>query len=335
MIRTMTVAVFLSLLFGSLSEAQQWAEKMFKVTSHDFGTVARGAKVEFTFEVQNIYEEEIHIASVRSSCGCTTPRIENARLKTWQTGAIVARYNTSSFYGKKAATITVVIDKPYYAEVQLTVGGFIRGDVVFDPGVVDFGHVSEGASQAKTINVYYAGRSDWRIVDIRSEYKHVRVQVQKPIIANGRVSYELIVDLAPGTPAGFIQAELYLITNDHSSRIIPLVMQGRVVSALTISPTSLYMGELEPGQRVTKQLIVRGKKPFKVVSINCADGCFQFNVPKTSRQLHFIPVSFTAGDQPGQIKQTIRIETDMGSGVVADCIATATIKAKTTVNRRD
>ena len=91
MIRTITVAVFLSLLFGSRSEAQQWAEKMFKLTSHDFGTVARGAKVEFAFEVQNIYEEEIHIASVRSSCGCTTPRIENARLRTWETGAIVAR----------------------------------------------------------------------------------------------------------------------------------------------------------------------------------------------------------------------------------------------------
>jgi hypothetical protein len=50
--------------------AQSWAQKMFKVTSHDFGTVARGAKAEFLFEMQNIFEEDIHIASVRTSCTC-------------------------------------------------------------------------------------------------------------------------------------------------------------------------------------------------------------------------------------------------------------------------
>jgi len=55
--------------------AQDWAKKMFKVTKHDFGTVARGAKSEFRFEFENIYEEDLHIAGVRSSCGCTSPVI--------------------------------------------------------------------------------------------------------------------------------------------------------------------------------------------------------------------------------------------------------------------
>lgn len=328
MFRTMTIAMLLSLLLSHAGSAQEWARKMFSVTSHDFGTVARGAKAEFAFELQNKYEEDVHIASVRSSCGCTTPTIEKEWLKTWEKGAIIATYNTHSFLGEKKATITVVIDKPYYAEVQLTVSGMIRSDVVFHPGLVDFGDVSEGTPSEKQINVNYAGRSDWRIVDIRSEYPHVKVNVSPPVRAGGRVSYDLTVELTPDAPAGNVHAELYVITDDQTSRIIPLVMQGRVISALTVSPSSLYLGELEPGQSVTKQLIVRGKKPFRVVSVNCPDGCFGFKVSDEKKQLHFIPVTFTAGEHQGQVKQTIQVETDMGSGICVDCIATASVRPK-------
>ena len=32
-------------------------------------------KVEHRFTIENIYEEDIHITSVASGCGCTTPQI--------------------------------------------------------------------------------------------------------------------------------------------------------------------------------------------------------------------------------------------------------------------
>jgi hypothetical protein len=58
---------------------QQWAQKMFlkcnDSLSHDFGVVARGSKAEYDFEFQNIFEEEVHVASVRSSCRCTQPQV--------------------------------------------------------------------------------------------------------------------------------------------------------------------------------------------------------------------------------------------------------------------
>ena len=78
----------------------------------------------------------VHISGVRASCGCTTPSISKDTLKTWETGAIIAKFNTDSFLGKKSATLTVTIDKPFYAEVQLNVAGYIRSDIVFNPGAV-------------------------------------------------------------------------------------------------------------------------------------------------------------------------------------------------------
>lgn len=150
------------------SSAQEWAKKMFTTTSHNFGSVARGAKAEFSFEFENLYEEDLHVASVRSSCGCTTPTITKRDLKTFEKSQVVATYNTRSFLGQKGATITVVIDKPYYAEVQLSIEGYIRSDVVFDPGEVNFGEVEQFNASEKTLTVSYAGRTDWRITDVRS-----------------------------------------------------------------------------------------------------------------------------------------------------------------------
>ncbi|MEM7316563.1 MAG: DUF1573 domain-containing protein, partial [Planctomycetota bacterium] len=152
---------------------KEWARKMFESSEHDFGTVARGAKAEYEFVLQNIYKEDIHIAGVRSSCGCTTPTITKETLRTWEKGSIKAKFNTRSFLGKKSATVTVIIDKPFTAEVQLTVKGFIRKDVVLHPGLVDLGEVEAGSSAERVIDVNYAGRAAWKIVGIEVPNKSV------------------------------------------------------------------------------------------------------------------------------------------------------------------
>ena len=94
---------------------------MFTARSYDFGNIARGAKTEIAFELTNLYLEDVHIAGVQSSCGCTTPRIEKDTLKTYEKGAIIAHINSDRFLGNRGATISVTIDKPLYAEVQLYV----------------------------------------------------------------------------------------------------------------------------------------------------------------------------------------------------------------------
>ena len=83
-----------------------------------------------------------------------------------------------------------------------------------------------------------------------------------------------------------------------------------------------------PGQKVTKQLIVRAKTPFRVVDVRCAGGddCFEFKKPREAKTLQFIPVIFTAGTTPGKVVQTIEIKTDMAN-TKATCVATAFIKA--------
>ena len=301
-------------LAASPVSAQQWARKMFKVSRHDFGSVARGAKVEFEFELSNLYVEDVHIASVRSSCGCTSPRIKISMLKTYQKGAIIAAFNTRAFSGHRAATLTVTFDKPFYAQVRLHVSGHIRTDVVFQPGSVQLGAVDQGTAADKRITVRHIGRSNWRIVDVKTANPYLSVKAVENRRYHGQVYYDLLVHLDESAPAGYFKDHLILKTNDWRPARIPLLVEGRVQPAVTVSPSSLSMGVVEPGKTVTKRLVVRGKKAFRILSIACDDNAFTFDfspagVPKT---VHVIPVTFLAGEGSGKVSKTIRIETDLG-----------------------
>ncbi|GAA4420005.1 MULTISPECIES: DUF1573 domain-containing protein [Bremerella] len=326
MFRKLWLAVCLLPLLASFGMGQDWANKMFKVRTHDFGTVAKGAKVFYEFELQNIYEETVHIASVRSSCGCTSPSIKTDTLNTWEKGAIVAKLNTDSFLGHKSATVTVTIDKPFYAEVQLNVSTNIRGDVAFEPGSVQFGNVEQGEGAVAKVHVTQAGRSDWMITDVRSNDDFLGVEMTETNRGGGRVGYDLTVRLKENAPVGFISTQLALITNDGRSPSVSLPVEGKVDSPLNVSPSALSLGELKPGEKKEAKLIVRAKKPFKITGVTCDNEAFQFAaVPEEAKKLHFIPLTFTAGEKGGTIVQKITIETDLPGDVSGESVATVVV----------
>ena len=146
--RIYRVACLFWILMGSVAtaQAQDWALDMFhRQTTHNFGTVARGAKAEYAFVVENIYKEDAHIASATSSCGCTRPSVTNNYIRTWQKAAVICSIDTTNFNGHREAAVTVRFDRPFPAEVILHVSVSIRSDVVVQPGEIDFGSVSQGA----------------------------------------------------------------------------------------------------------------------------------------------------------------------------------------------
>ncbi len=317
MIRTASVLALFVAVVCSTASGQEWATKMFEAREHDFGTVARGAKAEFEFVFSNIYVEDVHIASAHSSCGCTSVSIKNPLVKTYEQGAIVATVNSQSFYGRKGATITVTLDKPFYAEVQLHVTTYIRSDVVFHPGSVQFASISQGSPADSKVAIHYAGRSDWQILEVRSANPHLSGKVIETSRGNGEVCYELVVHLDSNAPTGYLDDHLILVTNDRNFTQVPVPVQGKIESRLAASPTLLFMGVVQPGQKVTKPLVIRGARPFRILSVSCDDSSFEFDTSKETepRVIHVIPVTFMAGADPGKISKTIRIETDLGESL--------------------
>src|SRR6056297_2254546 len=249
--------------------AQSWAEKMFATTTHDFHSVGRGATTEHRFEFRNLYEEEVHVAAVRSSCGCTTPTLTKETLRTHETAAVVAELNTRSFIGSKSATITVVFDKPYYAEVRLRVSGHIRSDISFVPPEIAFDDTAPGQAREQEVTITHRGRSSWRITDVRSHCQHMQVKLDSPEttpatgVVPATVTYRMRVRLLDSMPEGDIRERLTLVSNDASFPTTEMSVSGRIRPSLAVAPAALSLGRVSIGASSEERLVVRGEAPFE------------------------------------------------------------------------
>lgn len=296
--------------------AQEWAKKMFSVTSHNFGTVARGSKTEYRFVFRNLYEEDVHVSGVRTSCGCTSPSVTKELLKTHETSEVVAAFNTRTFLGQHGATLTVTFDRPFTAEVQLRVAGNIRGDVTFEPPSVNLGNVDLGRGAEQRVRVTRIGATPWQITDVRSANANFEVLLSKPQQTGSQSIYDLTLRLRPDAPAGYINDQLILVTDDPRAAQIPMDVEGRVVAAVTVSPQLLALGNVSAGGSITKNIVVRANRPFCVTGIVCSDGCLSCPTKETPAKVHILPVTFQAGDSSGRIERQLTITTDLGEGAV-------------------
>ena len=306
---TFVPCLLLVLQLATAAPAQDWAEKMFDSLEHDFGSVAKDSLAEHRFRITNSYKEEMRIASVSASCGCTTPTVTRKVIPSGETAELIARYNTDKFVGERSATLTVRFAPPFAAEVRVQVRGYIRQDVVLDPGRVEFGSFDAATGAQQRVRITYAGRNDWKVTDIRSANEHFAAELRPVSRQAGRVAYDLVLRVKPGAPAGYINEHLTLVTNDRNRGSVSLAVEGRVVPSISISPASIALGVVRPGESVTRQIVVRGKSPFKIARIECESGDpgFVFSPGDEARTLHLVPVTFTAGEDAGKVVERIRV----------------------------
>ena len=308
------------------ASAQSWADKMFEKKSHDFRIVGRGAKSEYHFEFTNLYEEDVHVQSVRTSCGCTTPTVSKNTLKTHEKGSVLATFNTSTFIGQKSATVTVVFDRPSYAEVQLKVSGFIRTDITFSPSEVNYGEIPAGQSREMDVVITKTGDSSWRINDVRSHCGNLQVRLAQPQVTPGTVRYRMSVKLDDSMGEGDIRERLTLISNDPQFPTTEMGIAGRIRPAVTVSPAAVSLGTTTMVGNASKRLVVRGDEPFEILDVQCADQRFEFEVPVGKKKIHFVNARFQGDGTRTAISQEIRIVTDLPGEKSASCIVTGTVQ---------
>jgi hypothetical protein len=106
-----------------------------------------------------------------------------------------------------------------------------------------------------------------------------------------------------------------LVTNDFRSREVVLPIEGVVEARIVLSPDLLFMGSVEPGQKVTKQLVLRGKTPFRVTQATCDHPGFTIATQDgaSEKRLHLVSVTFEAGKESGKAEGNIHLGTTIGT----------------------
>jgi hypothetical protein len=105
---------------------------------------------------------------------------------------------------------------------------------------------------------------------------------------------------------------LNLVTNDVNPLAVrvPVPVEGVVEAGMAVHPSPLYMGTVEPGNAITRQLVVHGTKPFRIVRAESSNPGFRVTTPPSAGTLQRVSVTFQAGNDPGKIVSRVRILTD-------------------------
>lgn len=305
-----------TLPFNPVHAQQNWMREAIvpETRSHDFGTVARAAKTEHRFVITNTLNSDMHIRSVRASCGCTTPIVETEWIKPGESGTILARFNTGTFTGQRAATLTVSIDRPIYTELQLNVRGYIRSDVVFAPGEASFGEVPEGESKTIHLSLDYAGRSDWQILGIDSPSELIDIAFEEASRGGGRVQYNLTATLSEDAPAGAFLNQFVLRTNDRRLKTVPLLYSAQIQPPLIASPSALQLGDIKRGEAIPLRFAIKGREAFRVLDVVSESGQIEFqpsDVAKTAHLINMKMLPSPSTSDGGIVNSAIIVKTDL------------------------
>ena len=315
-----------SLAHSENQRVENWAEKMFPVQSHDFRMVGRGAKSEYRFAFTNPYSKDVHIASVRTSCGCTTPTVSQRTIPSNQSGEIIASLNTDSFIGQKSATVTVIFDRPSYAEVKLNVTGHIRSDITFDPPEVNFGEFRSGEAPERQVMITHVGDPNWEIKDVRSECRQLKVRLLSVDRNDRQVKYRMSVRIEGSVPEGNLRERITLVSNAANLPATEMLLFGNVKPLVSISPASLTLGDMTANAVKEQRIIVRSDEAFEVRNVLCQDSRIEFEVGSGKKKIHFIKMRFRGDGSSDAITEKVQVITDLTENGIASCLVTGRIR---------
>jgi hypothetical protein len=143
----------------------------------------------------------------------------------------------------------------------------------------------------------------------------VKVGVRESLRQGGKVHYELDINLDETAPAGPIQSEITLHTNDLNIKSLSLSFTADVEATLSIQPNLLSLGSIGKQEEIKKLIRLKGAQPFKITGIESET----FDVSSTklseeSKDMHLLSLAFSPknaqSDQTEQ-KGKIVLLTDM------------------------
>jgi len=309
--RPILFALFVSACTGTAT-ADPWAEQMVESKKIDFGVIATGSEAKKFVEITNVHNEIVHIASVSTTCGCSAATAGKQTLQPGEKTSIEVKMNTQKFQRRKDSNLIVKFDSPRYTEVRIPITAYIRTDVVFKPGYIGFGDVEVGNEGKAVIVIEYAGRPDWDIKDIKIANKNLKGVLSAPERNGGLLKHTLTMTLSKDAKPGRLRDVVTIVTNDVKNPYVPLMVEGVVVPDFSVTPATVAVRPMAPGQTARVQVVVKGKKPFQIKTVDCAgmEDCFKATLVPREQKVHVVPIEFNAPDRPGRFDEELVVQID-------------------------
>jgi hypothetical protein len=164
---------------------------------------------------------------------------------------------------------------------------------------------------AASTTISFIGDQNWQVTGVVSDSNYIQ-PVCKLVRREGyEVAYQLSAKLRPDTPVGKWYTDLWLTTNNPASPRVRVPLTVEIEPALSVSPSTLALGQVKAGEETERKVIVRGAQPFRITSIKGTDDEVKVRDNTAEpKAVHVLTVTLR-GSRPGDLSRTLRVITDL------------------------
>jgi hypothetical protein len=226
----------------------------FAEVSHDFGIVAAGDLVPYTFVFTNSGDQTLEVTNVHPACGCTTASDWTKRVEPGQTGTIPIQFNSTEFNGPVEKTVEVRSTDKSHSLVTLSVKGTVWRAIEVTPQFVFLNYSTEAATNPWT-TVSIVNNLDIPLTVYPPEWNSRVMDVELKTNEPGH-SFELIVAVKPPLQRN-ANAQITLKTSSTNMPEIRLTAMVHVQPIVSINPARLVLPAPPLASQITNSVRIQ------------------------------------------------------------------------------
>ena len=282
----------------------------------DFGTVPKGEKIDWTFEIKNTGNADLEILAAKPTCGCTVADFDKI-IKPGQTGKLSAHVDTTAFAGPISKAVTIESNDPNTPTAQVTISAIVKPYVeAFPAGFVRY-NLLQGAVEKQSITLYSEEDVPLEIVSIDAPQEWIKAETVKltgaevvpQIGRKGQTQYRLDITVGgPEARVGPLAEKIHVKTNSKHQPDYFVTVSGVVRPPYRVDPTAINFGEVAPSDSAATRTISVRSNDLK------APG--SFSVTKVESGVAGVTVEVKPTDRVGEFAVTLQVDKNAKPGVL-------------------
>jgi hypothetical protein len=303
----------------SADTAAKEAEKAPRLTIvepvKDYGTIAKGEKLDWAFVVKNTGDADLQIVSAKPGCGCTVADFDKV-IKPGQTGKVTAHVDTTAFAGPIAKTVTLETNDPTTPTSQLTIHAIVKPYVeAFPAGFVRY-NLLQGEADTQQVILYSEEEEPFQITKIevpgdwaKASFEKITSESEKaPNVGRpGQDQYRVKITVGgPDSKVGPLSDKIHIMTSSKHQPDYFISLSGVIRPAFRIEPSALNFGEVAPADVSATRMVMLHSNNLKSPE--------SFVVSKAESSVPGVVTSVKPGANKGEFEVTLQIAKDAKPG---------------------
>lgn len=282
----------------------------------DFGTVPKGEKIDWSFQIKNTGAADLEILAAKPACGCTVADFDKV-IKPGATGKVTAHVDTTNFVGPISKGITLETNDPNTPNAQVTISAVVKPYVEAYPvGYVRF-NMLQGDVEKQSVTLYTEETEPFEILKIEAPQDWIKVDTKKlaeselvPAVGRkGANQYKLDVTVGgPDAKVGPLAEKIKITTNSKHQPEYFISVSGVVRPPFRVDPTGVNFGEVAPSDSAATRTISIRSNNLK------APGAF--SVTKVESGVAGVTANVAPTDRAGEYSVTLQVVKDAKPGAL-------------------